>query len=180
MKTFTTILDWIEKALFAAAALCITVMAAVVLLQVFLRYILNNPTSWSEEVATLGFVWCVMLAIPLAVRHQEHISMEFLIQRLAGARWQWAQIALNAVVGATLVAIGAASFGLFDSAARQVLPGLAMATGADVPLLIMYFSVPIGCFAAGLYAFERIVQLARGDVQKDSQPLAHTPEEELN
>lgn len=179
MRTFTTILDRLEKILFVLAALTITVMVGVILLQVFLRYVLNNPTSWSEEVATLGFVWCVMLAIPLGVRHQEHISMEFLVQRLAGARWRWAQILLNAVVGATFVAIGAAAFGLFDSAARQVLPGLTMATGADIPLLIMYLALPIGCFAAGLYALERIVLLARGEIQQSSPELTHTPEEEL-
>ena len=57
MTLFRTVLDWFEKILFWVAAAMITVMVGVVLLQVFLRYVLNNPTSWSEEVATLAFVW---------------------------------------------------------------------------------------------------------------------------
>ncbi len=179
MNALTALLDVIEKILFALAAAMITVMVGVVLLQVFLRYVLNNPTSWSEEVATLAFVWCVMLVIPLGIRHQEHISMEFLVSRLAGARWAWAQILLNAVVGATLVAIGIASFGLLDSGARQVLPGLSMAAGAHVPLLIMYLAVPVGCLAAGLYALERIVLLARGDIRRSTPELAVASEEGL-
>lgn len=179
MKLFTTALDWIEKVFFGVAALMITVMVGAVLLQVFLRYVLNSPTSWSEEVATLAFVWCVMLVIPLGIRHQEHISMEFLVNRFAGAKWTWAQILLNAVVGATLVAIGIASFGLLHSGARQVLPGITMAAGADVALLVMYLAIPVGCLVSGLYALERIAQLARGEITKNSAEFTSTPEEGL-
>lgn len=179
MSVFSAFLNGLEKALFAVAALALSAMTAVILLQVFLRYALNSPTSWSEEFATLCFVWCVMLVIPLGVRHQEHIAMEFLVNRIAGARWRWAQILLNAVVGLTIVAIGSASLGLFASGARQVLPGISMSSGLEIPLLVMYISVPLGCFAAGLYALERIVLLARGEITKTPALVATTPEEEL-
>jgi TRAP-type C4-dicarboxylate transport system permease small subunit len=164
-------LDALEKALFAVAALALTAMTAVILLQVFLRYVVNSPTSWSEEFATLCFVWCVMLVIPLGIRHQEHISMEFLVNAIAGARWRWAQILLNAIVGLTIVAIGASSFGLFASGARQLLPGISMSAGLEIPLIVMYIAVPIGCFAAGLYALERIILLARGEITKPASPI---------
>lgn len=179
MTAFTAVLNGLEKALFAVAGLALTAMTGAILLQVFLRYALNSPTSWSEEFATLCFVWCVMLVIPLGIRHQEHIAMEFLVNRVAGARWRWAQIMLNAVVGLTIVAIGAASFGLFASGARQLLPGISMSSGLEIPLLVMYISVPIGCFAAGLYAIERIALLARGEITKTTALAATTPEEEL-
>lgn len=172
-------LDLLEKALFTLAAVALTAMTGVILLQVFLRYVVNSPTSWSEEFATLCFVWCVMLVIPLGLRHQEHISMEFLVHRIAGARWRWAQILLNAVVGLTIVAIGVASFGLFASGARQTLPGISMSSGLEIPLIVMYVSVPIGCFAAGLYALERIVLLSQGQITGPTSPEAATPEEEL-
>lgn len=179
MKAFTKGLDLLEKALFVVAAAALTAMTGVILLQVFLRYVVNSPTSWSEEFATLCFVWCVMLVIPLGLRHQEHISMEFLVNRMAGARWRWAQILLNAVVGLTIVAIGVASFGLFASGARQMLPGISMSSGLEIPQLVVYVSVPIGCFAAGLYALERIILLMRGEITKSTSPTATTPEEEL-
>ena len=179
MTTLSNGLDLLEKVLFSVAALALSAMTGVILLQVFLRYVVNSPTSWSEEFATLCFVWCVMLVIPLGVRHQEHISMEFLVHRIAGARWRWAQILLNAVVGLTIVAIGAASFGLFASGARQVLPGISMSTGLEIPLIVMYLAVPIGCFAAGLYALERIVLLSRGEITRSTSPSAASPDEEL-
>lgn len=178
MRRFTTVLDGFEKVLLSVAALAITGMTAVILLQVFLRYVLNSPTSWSEEFATLCFVWCVTLVIPLGVRHQEHIAMEFVVNRLAGARWRWAQILLNAVVGVTLVAIGIAAFGLFASGARQEMPGISMSTGLEIPMLVLYVSLPIGCFAAGLYALERIMLLARGDLDRSTSVLSG-PDEEL-
>lgn len=179
MTTLTKALDRLEKALVIVAGAALTAMTVAILLQVFLRYVVNSPTSWSEEFATLCFVWCVMLVIPLGLRHQEHISMEFLVNRMAGTRWRCAQILLNAVVGLTLVTIGVASFGLFASGARQSMAGISMSTGFEIPLLVMYICVPIGCIASGLYALERIILLARGSITKSSSLSAAAPEEEL-
>lgn len=168
MKLFTRFLDGLEKVLFAVASAAVVAMAAVLVLQVFLRYVLSSPTSWSEEFATLCFVWCVMLAIPLAIRHQEHISMTFVVGKLRGRAWSAAQIAINTVVGVTLVAIGVASLGLMHSGEHQLLAGLSSGWGIDIPLLVMYVAVPTGCLFSGFYAIEQILLLATGKIHADA------------
>lgn len=60
-----------------------------------------------------------------------------------------------------------------------MLPGISMSSGLEIPLIVMYVSVPIGCFSAGLYALERIILLSRGEITKSTSPTATTPEEEL-
>ena len=58
-----------------ATALCKTTalfflaaMTIVILIQVFCRYVLNNPLSWPEEAARYMMVWMTFLAAPYAYR----------------------------------------------------------------------------------------------------------------
>jgi TRAP-type C4-dicarboxylate transport system permease small subunit len=49
-------------AIITGAALIAT--TSLVLLNVFMRYFLNSPLTWSEEVATTCFVWTILSAAP--------------------------------------------------------------------------------------------------------------------
>ncbi|WMS42648.1 TRAP transporter small permease [Acuticoccus sp. MNP-M23] len=55
----------------------LVVITAITCLQVFLRFVLNNPTSWSEEVALLCLIWFGMLAIAVGIRRHEHVAISF-------------------------------------------------------------------------------------------------------
>ena len=43
-------------------------------LQVFNRFVLGLPLSWSEEFQKYGHIWMVMLAIPVAYRRGAHLG----------------------------------------------------------------------------------------------------------
>lgn len=47
-------------------------------LQVFNRFVLGLPLSWSEEFQKFGHIWMVMLAIPVAYRRGAHLGMDTL------------------------------------------------------------------------------------------------------
>ena len=64
-----------------AALVChalLVIITSVTVLQVFLRYVLNRPTSWSEEIALFGLIWFGLLAVAVGVRRHEHVSITFL------------------------------------------------------------------------------------------------------
>ncbi|MFD1881205.1 TRAP transporter small permease [Paracoccus pacificus] len=64
-----------------ASVICyglLSAITAVTALQVFLRYLLNRPTSWSEEAALLMLIWFGMLAIAIGIRRNEHLAITFL------------------------------------------------------------------------------------------------------
>ena len=48
-------------------------------LQVFNRFVLDWPLSWSEEFQKFGHIWMVMLAIPVAYRRGAHLGMDMLV-----------------------------------------------------------------------------------------------------
>lgn len=59
------------------AALCI-----IVTLQVFCRLVIQQPLSWSEEAATILFVWITMIGSSLALKKGEHFAVELLHRKL--------------------------------------------------------------------------------------------------
>lgn len=82
----------------------LSVMVAVVAVQVLLRYATNTSLGWSDELSRLTFVWTMFLALPLGIRAGAHIGMEILTARLPGPV-QGALARLMAAVAAGLMAL---------------------------------------------------------------------------
>lgn len=68
----------VELVIIAITSAMITIVGA----QVFMRYVVNRSLDWTDELATLCFVWTVFLALPLALRNGGHIVMEMLLTRV--------------------------------------------------------------------------------------------------
>ena len=54
-------------------------MALVGGLQVFNRYVLNQPLSWSEEFQKFSHIWLIFLTIPVGVNRGSHIGMRLIV-----------------------------------------------------------------------------------------------------
>jgi TRAP-type C4-dicarboxylate transport system permease small subunit len=52
------------------------VMFIAFLIQVFSRYMLNDPVAWSMEVALLAYLWIIFIAAATIVGIDEHISFD--------------------------------------------------------------------------------------------------------
>lgn len=69
---------WVEKGL----ALFGFSMAAIVMLQVFCRYVLNHSLFWSEELARYLLIWLTFLGASSAYYRKLHPGVDLLTQRL--------------------------------------------------------------------------------------------------
>lgn len=49
-----------------------------VILQIFYRYVLNMPLTWSEEAARYLNLWSVLLGGALAVKHKDHLRVDII------------------------------------------------------------------------------------------------------
>ncbi|HEY6234284.1 MAG TPA: TRAP transporter small permease, partial [Candidatus Elarobacter sp.] len=63
------------------AALLVVVEIAILSAGVFTRYVLGNPLVWSDELATIVFLWLAMLGAVVAYRRGEHIALSVLVRR---------------------------------------------------------------------------------------------------
>lgn len=56
------------------------VMFGAFLLQVFTRYVLNDPLGWTEEVSLIAYLWVVFWGAGLMVREDEHVRFDMIFQ----------------------------------------------------------------------------------------------------
>ena len=56
-NTFATIKFWMDKILSIACAILLSFMTILVLIQVFTRFVLNNPVAFTEELVRYSLIW---------------------------------------------------------------------------------------------------------------------------
>jgi len=59
------------------------VMFITFLMEVFFRYVLNNPLTWPFEVTTVTFLWTVLFGAILAMRSREHIAFPLFYEKVS-------------------------------------------------------------------------------------------------
>lgn len=57
-------------------------MVALTCWQVFTRYILQNPSSWSEELVSYLFAWMALFGASLVVGERGHMNIPIVVERM--------------------------------------------------------------------------------------------------
>ncbi len=126
-------LGWLLAVMMAVAALN-------VLLQVFTRYVLNNPVSFTEEVARYLLVWISLLGAAYAAGNKAHLAIDLLSTKLTGTPGRILDTVVNAliIVFALLALVIGGWMYVGDMLSRgQTSPALGIRVG------FLYTSVPI-------------------------------------
>ena len=83
MSQLRKILDSILNVL---AGVSFLAMVALTCWQVFTRYILKNPSSWSEEMVSYLFGWMALLGASIVVGERGHMNIPILVDRMGRGR----------------------------------------------------------------------------------------------
>ncbi len=84
---------WIARAVAFPAAVLVAVEMAVLFAGVVSRYVFHRPLVWSDELASILFMWLAMLGAVVAFEKSAHMRMTALVSRLSPARRSWAETA---------------------------------------------------------------------------------------
>lgn len=138
-------------------------MAFVVNLQVFNRYVVNYVFGWEEETARYLMVWSSFLAAAYALKEGEQIGMEFVIKLFpAGAR-RIIRTGCHVLVMAFLAVVAYQGlFVMMPQQLDQVSPSL------GITMAIPYAAIPVSAVMLFWVEGLLIVQEWRG--------MAHPPE----
>lgn len=92
---------WLRRRAEDVSVALLTIMFAVFIIQVFFRYVLNNPVGWSEEVIITTWLWTVLWGAAFVLREEEEIRFDIVYSNIS----ENARRVLNAITGIVLIVI---------------------------------------------------------------------------
>ena len=119
-------------------------------MQIFNRFVLGAPLSWSEEFQKFGHIWMVFLAIPIAYRRDAHLGMDVVLKRLPAGAQRVVHLAIELMWLALAAAIGWYTLVIMAIARNQESPGL------GIRMDYVYSGMVIGACYLALVALRRI------------------------
>ncbi|UIJ73398.1 TRAP transporter small permease [Aurantimonas sp. HBX-1] len=135
----------------------LVVITGVICMQVFLRFALNRPTSWSEEVALLCLIWFGLLAIAIGIRRHEHVAISFLRDMLPSRLAVGLDYMAQGAMAVFMLAVVYYGQDLLALAGHQVLPA------SGLPKQWLYLPTIAGGLLGCLNAIANIVLRDVGD-----------------
>ncbi|WP_082235407.1 TRAP transporter small permease [Halobacillus massiliensis] len=131
----------------------LAVMVVVVFLQVFMRYIMDNSLSWSEELARYCFIWVIYVGISYGVKKRRHISVDAMMLLFKDKAKIYFSILANVLF---LVFCGFVVF--YGSGIVSQLLAFGQTTPAlQIPTAIVYAAPPVGMGLAGIRLIQNII-----------------------
>jgi TRAP-type C4-dicarboxylate transport system permease small subunit len=129
--------------------LLLIAIVAVVLAQVFFRYALGQPLSWSIEVATGLLLYVAFVGFAIGVRDNAHVTMNLYERRLSGRGRRLVRRVELVFLGGVLLALGVGAV-QYMSEQRDVT------TPAGLPLWTVLLAIPLG---SALGVFHAVVEI---------------------
>lgn len=74
----------LNKILNVLAGVSLLAMVVLTCWQVFTRYVLKNPSSWSEELVSYLFAWASLLGASLITGERGHMNIPVIVERMSG------------------------------------------------------------------------------------------------
>ena len=153
------------------ATVALTIFATLVVFQVIMRYVFNNPTAWSEEVARYALVWFVYLSGSYAVKYERHVRFSVIVD-LIGRKLPFVRRIIRLFVLLLWLAFLAYMLKLsIDMVDRQLTTGQ-RAPASQIPMYLVYLGLPLGLL---LMSFRVFQHTARTVIDIIRQPFAPIP-----
>lgn len=89
----------IDKVIEFVLVALMSILVLDVLWQVFSRYVLAAPSSFTDELAGFLLIWVGLLGAAYVAGKNEHLAIDLMLQKMKGAKKRRLQIFINAIVG---------------------------------------------------------------------------------
>ena len=143
----------------AEEVICYSLLGGLVVvasLQVFTRYVLNAPLTWTEELARMFFTWINFLGAALIVKKSSHISIDFLVKILPPGPRRWMLVLSHGVILAVVLILAVKGFRLLQITGASESPAL------NIPWAYVYAAFPIGMSLMAFRYGQMLLGLLRG------------------
>jgi len=172
MTVFKTIKKVLDRSLELLVIVVVGVLVVDVLWQVFSRFILRNPSTWTEELAVFMLIWVSLLGAAVALNRGAHLGIDYFVGKLAPRKRLCTEVfafLCISVFSLTVMVIGGIDLVTSTLKLEQVSPALGIRVG------YVYLAVPISGFFLVLYSaigmFERLILLFKNGHNSQRQAV---------
>lgn len=153
----------IEKALEWFLVFLMSILVIDVLWQVFSRYVLNSPSSYTDELAGFLLIWVGLIGAAYVAAHREHLAIDLLLQRSTPERRYKLEVAIELciVIFSILVLIVG---GIWLSYTRFYLSVKSSALG--LPLGIIYLVLPLSGLLITYFGIDNLITMVKSNRKK--------------
>ncbi len=155
LKPITTLADSTEKLLKILLIILMALLVVNVTWQVVTRFILPEPSSFTEELSRFVLIWIGLLGSALAYKARMHLGVDILTNKLEGNRKLIADISVHlcaALFAILVLLIGGSNLVQVTFELKQVSASLGVKMG------YVYLALPISGVLIMLYSLSFIIQ----------------------
>jgi tripartite ATP-independent transporter DctM subunit len=124
-----------------AAALLVAVEAVLLASSTVARYVFHTPLVWSDELASLVFLWLAMLGAVVALRRGEHMRLTAFVRNLSDGARSWLDTLGMGLVVALLLTLLPAALEHFEDLSISTTPVLEISEGFRVAAVLVGFGL---------------------------------------
>ncbi len=162
--------NFLNRTLNVLAGVSFLAMVALTCWQVITRYILQNPSSWSEELVSYLFAWMALLGASLVVGERGHMNIPILVDRMGPS----VRKAFN-IFAEVVACVFAAVILVYGGLQITNLAMGQMTSSLGVPIGIFYIVLPLCGVINIIYTILNIIGIIKGEINTD--PVDEAAEE---
>lgn len=144
-------------------------MAAIVLVvtwQVFSRFIIQSPSSFTEELSRFLLIWIGILGAAYAYKTKAHLGLDLFVEKMAPARKHKALLlieCLTIIFASSVMIYGGLSLVSLAVELKQISASL------NINMGIIYSAIPLSGVLIVMFALDNIIELSKNfELSKNS------------
>ena len=152
----------LDKMLEMLTAAAMAMLVIVVAWQVITRFILNNPSSWTEELAIYMMIWVGLLGAAVALNRKAHLGIDYFVGKLNTKFQLYIELLVYLCIttfAVLVLLVGGYNIVNFYLSEPQMSPAL------GINVAYVYLAIPISGFFIAFYSteffFETLIKIRK-------------------
>lgn len=155
LKILLNLRQWLIRFLEIVVIAVTGILVLDVVWQVFTRYVLRDPSSWTEELATMLLIWVSLLGASVGFIKKSHLGVDYFVNKLKDRARTIVELIVYLLI--TLFSAGILMYGGYKIVSltlenRQLSPALGIEMG------YVYLALPISGFFILIFSIETVIK----------------------
>ncbi|WP_434310801.1 TRAP transporter small permease [Hominifimenecus sp. rT4P-3] len=130
-------------------------IAAIMLLQVVMRYLFGNALAWPEEVCRYLYIWSCFLGISYCISQGTELRIDLFEKLFRGKAKKGVQILLQGICVILYMYLFYTSLSVF----QHVYETAQLSSAARIPMYLVYLSIPVSLALAVARGVQQVVRI---------------------